>query len=162
MANVVGEKETEKDKVMDEEDRHSSVLTKDLNQRHEETGSKKEPAKKPFKLNANAATFQFNPSAAAFQPGGTSFQVRELARLAVLLHALTVCWSLCSRRSRQCQVRCPSAVQWETRTSLRVWAFSRAFSREQFRATTLPIRGRWACRQPATQCSQDSRSLACR
>eukprot|EP01043_Picozoa_sp_COSAG02_P018798 COSAG02_NODE_888_length_16167_cov_293.783234_8_plen_157_part_00 len=67
--------ETEKDKGMDEEDRHSSVLTKGLNRRHEETASKKEPAKKRFKLKANAATFQFNPSAAAFQPGGTSFQV---------------------------------------------------------------------------------------
>lgn len=58
--------ETEKFKGVDEEDRHRSVLTKGLNQRHEEIASKKEPAKKPFKLKACAA---------AFQPGGTSFQV---------------------------------------------------------------------------------------
>ncbi len=73
--------ETEKDKGMDEEDRHSSVLTKDLNQRHDSGAGKKEPAKKPFKLNANAQTFQFNPGATAFQPGGTSFQAREPAAL---------------------------------------------------------------------------------
>lgn len=71
--------ETEQDKGMDEEDRHSSVLTKDLSQRHEsQEAEKKEPAKKPFKLNPNSKPFEFNPGAAAFQPGGMAFAVRAL------------------------------------------------------------------------------------
>jgi PAB1-binding protein PBP1 len=74
--------ETEQDKGMDEEDRHSSVLTKDLSQRHEsQGGEKKEPSKKPFKLNPNSKPFEFNPGAAAFQPGGMSFTVRARASM---------------------------------------------------------------------------------
>ena len=60
--------ETEKDNAMDEEDRHSSVLTKNMTQRHE-SGEGDKPKVKSFQLKATAKSFEFSPSAAAFTPG---------------------------------------------------------------------------------------------